>query len=254
VAAVSLVATVVCALLLARGGGAHASPLRLLAGWPAVLPLPAAAVGAGVLGALAYGQEFAHPALGSVPGPEPRAPRLLLAKLAVAAALALLLAGAAAVLDAAVLGLALGPGRVPDPTHLSAATAGWAALAVGCAWTGVLAACAFRTTALGASAVLSVPLLVAPGVRSLVGERVRGQALDAVGALWSFATGTSRTDDRAAMAALRSASQPLFLAMALSLSCLALAYLAGALRFRRQERRPTPARATAAVRLDGEGT
>jgi ABC-type multidrug transport system ATPase subunit len=251
-AAVALAATVVCALLLARGGAAHASPLRLLAGWPPVLPLPAAAIAAGVLGALSYGQEFAHPALTPALGPEPRSPRLLLAKLALTGALALLLAALAALLDTAVLRLALGPGRVPDPTVLSAATAGWAALAVGCAWTGVLAACAFRTTALGVVAVLSVPLLVAPGVRALVGEDAQGQFLDAAGALWSLATGTSRADDRAAADALRSASQPLFLALALSLSCLVIAYLAGALRIRRRGRGPTPVHATGAAGLDGE--
>jgi hypothetical protein len=238
--------------VLARGGAAHTSPLRLLAGWPSDLPLPAAAIGAGVLGALSYGQEFAHPALASALGPEPRAPRLLLAKLVVTGVLALFVAALAALLDTAVLSLAAGPGRVPDPVKLSAATAGWAALAVGCAWTGVLAACAFRTTALGVFAVLSVPLLVAPGVRALVGEHAGGQFLDAAGALWSLATGTSRADDRAAIAALRSASQPLFLALALSLSCLVTAYLAGALRVRRRGRRPTPVRATGTAGLDGE--
>jgi hypothetical protein len=123
---------------------------------------------------------------------------------------------------------------------------------VGCAWTGVLAACAFRTTALGVVAVLSVPLLVAPGVRALVGEDAQGQFLDAAGALWSLATGTSRADDRAAADALRSASQPLFLALALSLSCLVMAYLAGALRIRRRGRGPTPVHATGAAGLDGE--
>ena len=251
-AAAALAASVVCALLLARGGAAHTSPLRMLAGWPSGLPLPAAAIGAGVLGALSYGQEFAHPALARALGPEPRAPRLLLAKLAVTGALALLLAALAALLDTAVLRLALGPGRVPDPTALSAATGGWAALAVGCAWTGVLAACAFRTTALGVVTVLSVPLLVAPGVRALVGEHAGGQFFDAAGALWSLATGTSRADDRAAVDALRSASQPLFLALALSLSCLVIAYLAGALRIRRRGRGPTPARFTGAAGLDGE--
>nr|WSX76390.1 ATP-binding cassette domain-containing protein [Streptomyces sp. NBC_00899] len=251
-AAAALAASVLCALLLARGGAAHASPLRLLSGWPAALPLPAAAVGAGALGALSYGQEFAYPALTPGFGPEPRAARLLAAKLAVSGALALGLAALAALLNSAALRVALGPGGAPDPMALSATTAGWAALAVGCAWTGVLAACAFRTTALGLSAVLSVPLLVAPGVRALLGGSAGRQFLDAGGALWSLLSGASRADDRAALAALRSAAQPLFVAMALSLSGLVIAYVAGALRGRRRGRRSTPVRSGGAVRIEGE--
>ncbi|WP_333766615.1 ATP-binding cassette domain-containing protein [Streptomyces sp. IBSBF 2435] len=251
-AAAALVASVLGALLLARGGAVHASPLRLLSGWPAALPLPAAAVGAGALGALSYGQEFAFPALTPGFGPEPRAPRLLAAKLAVSGALALVLAVLAALADTAVLRLALGPGRTPDPTALSAATAGWAALAVGCAWTGVLAACAFRTTALGLSAVLSVPLLIAPGVRALLGGRTGRQFLDAGGALWSVLSGAPQADDRAALAALHSAAQPLVLALVLSLSGLVIAYLAGALRGRRRGRRSTPLPSAGPVGTDGE--
>ncbi|NUS11572.1 MAG: ABC transporter ATP-binding protein, partial [Streptomyces sp.] len=252
VVAVAVAASVAGALVVARGGAAHTSPLRLLSGWPADLPLPAAAVGAGALGALSYGQEFAFPALTPGFGPEPRAPRLLAAKLAVSGVLALLLAALAGLADTAALRLALGPAGVPDPTALSATTAGWAALAVACAWTGVLAACAFRTTALGLSAVLSVPLLVAPGLRALLGGRTGRQFRDAAGALWSVATGASRTDDRAALAALRSAAQPLVLALALSLSCLVIAYLAGALRVRRRGRGPTPVRPGGAVGIESE--
>lgn len=251
-AAAALVASALCTLLVVRAGAAHVSPLRLLSGWPTAIPLPAAAVGAGVLGALSYGQEFAYPALTPGFGPEPRAPRLLAAKLAVSGALALMLAVLAALVDAAALRLALGPGHSPDPTALSATTAGWAALAVGCAWTGVLAACAFRTTALGLSAVLSVPLLVAPGVAALLGGRTGRQFLDAGGALWSVLSGTSHADDRAALAALHSAAQPLFVAMVLSLSGLVIAYLAGALRGRRRGHRPIPAHPGAAVGIDGE--
>ncbi|UWE11782.1 ABC transporter ATP-binding protein [Actinacidiphila bryophytorum] len=251
-AAAALAASVLCTLLMARGGAAHASPLRLLSGWPAAIPLPAAAIGAGALGALSYGQEFAYPALTPGIGPEPRAARLLAAKLAVSGALALGLAALAALLNCAALRLTLGPGHAPDPAALSATTAGWAALAVGCAWTGVFAACAFRTTALGLSAVLSVPLLVAPGVRALLGGKAGRQFLDAGGALWSLLTGAPQADDRAALAALRSAAQPLFVALALSLSCLVIAYVAGALRGRRRGRGSTPVRSAGAVGIEGE--
>jgi ABC-type multidrug transport system ATPase subunit len=248
----TVLASVLGALLLARGGAVPTSPLRLLAGWPAELPLPAAAIGAGAIGALSYGQEFAFPALAAGFGPEPRAPRLLAAKLAVSGGLALLTAALAALADTAVLRLALGPGRVPDPTALSATTVGWAALAVACAWTGVLAACAFRTTALGLSAVLSVPLLVAPALRALLGGRTGRQFREAGGALWSVATGASRADNRAALATLSSAAQPLGLALALSLSCLVVAFAASTLRARRRGRGPTPIRTAGAGGVDSE--
>ncbi|WP_063762201.1 ATP-binding cassette domain-containing protein [Streptomyces sp. NRRL F-5123] len=252
VAAAAVAGSALGALAVARGGAAHTPPLRLLSGWPTGLPLPPAALGAALLGALSYGQEFAFPALTPGLGPEPRAPRLLAAKLAVSGALALLLALLAALADTSALRLALGPAGVPDPLVLSATTAGWAALCVACAWTGVLAACAFRTTALGLAAVLSVPLLVAPGLRFLLGGRTGAQFRDAAEALWSVATGAPRTDDRAALAALRSATQPLVVALVLSLSCLVIAYLASALRERRRGRGSTPVHSTGAVRIDHE--
>ncbi|MFI0899738.1 ATP-binding cassette domain-containing protein [Streptomyces sp. NPDC020983] len=252
VVAAAVAGSVLGALLVARGGAPHTPQLRLLSGWPAGVPLPAAALGAAVLGALSYGQEFAFPALTPGFGPEPRAPRLLAAKLAVSGVLALLLALLAALADTAALRLALGPGALPDPLGLSATTAGWAALCTACAWTGVLAACAFRTTVLGVSAVLSVPLLVAPALRLLLGGRTGAQFRDAAGALWSVVTGAPRADDRAALAALRSAAQPLLAAMVLSLSCLVIAYLAGALRVRRRGRGSTPVRSTATVRVERE--
>lgn len=250
--AAAVAGSVLGALVVVRGGAAHTPPLRLLSGWSAGLPLPAAALGAALLGALSYGQEFAFPALAPGLGPEPRAPRLLAAKLAVVGGLALLLAQLAALADAAVLRLALGPAGAPDPLALSSTTVGWAALCVACAWTGALAACAFRTTALGLGAVLSVPLLVAPGLRALLGGRAGAQFRDATAALWSVATGASRADDRAALAAVRSAAQPLVVALALSLSCLVIAYLASALRVRRRGRGPTPVRPTGAVRVERE--
>jgi hypothetical protein len=252
VMAAAVAGSVLGALVVVRGGAAHTPPLRLLSGWSAGLPLPAAALGAALLGALSYGQEFAFPALAPGLGPEPRAPRLLAAKLAVGGGLALLLALLAALADTAVLRLALGPAGAPDPLALSSTTVGWAALCVACAWTGALAACAFRTTALGLSAVLSVPLLVAPGLRALLGGRTGAQFRDATAALWSVATGASRADDRAGLAAVRSAAQPLVVALALALSCLVIAYLASALRVRRRGRGPTPVRPTGAVRVDRE--
>lgn len=85
-----LVATVglsaLIAVLLARGGG---TPLpTALAGWPALSPLPPAALGAGLLGAFSFGDEYRYPALTTGRGTVPRRLGLLLAKLTVAAAAA----------------------------------------------------------------------------------------------------------------------------------------------------------------------
>lgn len=61
VTAAVLVASVALALPLARTGN---TPLPgLLAAWPGFLPLPPAALGAGLLGAFAFGDEYRYPAL-----------------------------------------------------------------------------------------------------------------------------------------------------------------------------------------------
>ncbi|SFE92564.1 ABC-type multidrug transport system, ATPase component [Actinacidiphila alni] len=242
VAGAALIGSVVSTVLMARAGTGSTPPLRLISGWAARIPLPAAAVGAGALGALAYGQEFRYPALAPGYGPEPRVLRLLGAKLAVSGVCALLLATVAAVADTVALRLTLGPGHAPDLAALPAALAGWAAIAVGCAWAGLLAAGVFRTTALGVAAVLAVPLLVAPAVRGLFGGPVARQLVDAGGALWSVLTGVSQGGGGAARDVLRFAAQPVVSALVLSLGVLICAYVAAALRGRRRRPRPTAAR------------
>ncbi|WNI18408.1 ATP-binding cassette domain-containing protein [Actinacidiphila sp. ITFR-21] len=245
-AVVALSGSALGTVLMTRLGPVSTSPLRLVSGWAAELPLPAAAIGAGGLGALSYGQEFTYPALAPGYGPEPRSPRLLVAKLAVAAVAAVLLAGLAAVIDVALLYTLPGARRDVGPLAHPAALAGWAALAVGCAWAGVLAAAVFRTTALGLAAVLAVPVLVVPAVRAALGERAAGELGDAAGALWSVLTGVSQ-DGRTVSGTLRLAAQPFFLALVLSLVALAGAYAASAMRGRRRGRRTTavPAATTA---------
>jgi hypothetical protein len=238
IAAAALLGSVFSALLMTRNGSAPASGLRLISGWATQLPLPVAAVGAGALGALSYGQEFRYRALATGYGPEPRTSRLLIAKLATSGGAALLLAALAAAADAAALRLTLGHGRSPDPVAASAATAGWATLAVGCAWAGVLAAGMFRTTALGLAAVLSVPLLAVPAVQALLGGKAVWQVLDAADALWSVLTGAPHRGGMVS-GALRFAGQPVFIALALLLVSLGGAYTASALRGRWRRRRPT---------------
>jgi hypothetical protein len=235
-----LVCSVIATALLARGSGPAASPLRLISGWASELPLPAAAVGSGLLGALSYGQEFRYPALSPGYGPEPRSPRLLAAKLGVGAVTALLLSALATAADAVVLRL-LRDGPVPDPAAHPAALATWGLLAVACCWAGVLAAAVLRTTALGISAVLAVPLLVVPGVRAVLGGHGSRELADAGEALWSVLSGVSQDGHSRAARALALVGQPLFLGLALSLAALICAYTASTVRARRSERRAAAA-------------
>ncbi|BBB00703.1 putative ABC transporter ATP-binding protein [Actinacidiphila reveromycinica] len=248
----ALACSVLATVLLARTGVAHTSALRALSGWAPELPLPASAIGAGLLGALSYGQEFRYPALAAGHGPEPRSLRLLVAKLVVGAVAAVALTAVATAVDVGVLGLLVARGRVPDPSAHPVALAGSAALAVGCCWAGVLAAAVFRTTALGLSAVLAVPLLAVPAVRALLGGPQLKELGDAGEALWSVVCGVSQGGGGGVGRALRIAGQPLFLGLALLLAVLVVAFAASALRGRRQERRSTGVSAGGSAPLPGD--
>ncbi|MEU1818554.1 ATP-binding cassette domain-containing protein [Streptomyces roseifaciens] len=231
VAAVALAASLLVSVLLARAGSAPAP--RVLTGWPALLPLPPAVFGAGLIGAMAFGQEFRYPALAPDQGTVPRRLGLLAAKLAVSAVAAVLLALASLFLDAGVLGLLFGDEVVSLPRDWAVLLAGWAALTLGCAWAGLLAAGLFRSAALGLVAVLAVPTLVVPvlgsvlaepAARSLVGlpERLRAAAV----VQWPSGM------DRGVSAALRLVSQPVGWALALSLTALLGAYVLAVFRGR----------------------
>ncbi|MGR8007801.1 ATP-binding cassette domain-containing protein [Streptomyces hypolithicus] len=231
VAAAALVASVVISVVLARTGS---TPLpSLLAAWPDILPLPPAAFGAGVLGALAFGDEFRYPALAAARGTVPRRVGLLLAKLAVSAAAALLLALAAVLADAEALRLLYGHDLLQVPDKWVSMAASWSGLSVGCAWAGLLGAGVFRATAPGVAAVLAVPVLVAPVVQQMV---VRPSARSIVG-LPSRLRDVAWLQwpdeiDRLAVAVMRVVAQPVGTALALSLAALLCAYLFTGLRRR----------------------
>ncbi|RDG40077.1 ATP-binding cassette domain-containing protein [Streptomyces corynorhini] len=231
IVAAVLVASVALAVPLARTG---TTPLpALLAAWPAVLPLPPAALGAGLLGALSFGDEYRYPALAGARGTVPRRLGLLLAKLAVTGGVALLLAALSALADAGALRLVYGAAAAPVPDNWAAPALGWAGLAVGCAWAGLLGAGVFRITIAGMAAVVAVPTLVGPlvqkalagpSVRSVVGlpDRLRELAW----LQWP------RQADHWLMAMIRLAAQPVAAALTLSLSVLLCAYLLTGLRRR----------------------
>ncbi|WP_405611003.1 ATP-binding cassette domain-containing protein [Streptomyces sp. NBC_01508] len=231
VTAAVLVASVALALPLARTGN---TPLPgLLAAWPGFLPLPPAALGAGLLGAFAFGDEYRYPALAAGRGTVPRRLGLLLAKLTVTATAALLLAALTVAVDAQAMRLVYGGGTDVVPPDWPALVASWAGLTVGCAWSGLLGAGIFRVTGAGVAAVLAVPVVVVPLVqkglavpsaRSIVG--LPGRLRELAWPQWPEAV------DRWLVATGRVLAQPVGAALTLSLSALLCAYLFTSLRRR----------------------
>ncbi|GGT48484.1 hypothetical protein GCM10010271_61080 [Streptomyces kurssanovii] len=232
IALAAVAASLALCLVLARTGVTAVKP-HTVAAWPGFLPLPPAAFGAGLIGALAFGEEFRYPALASARGTVSRRLGLLLAKLVVTAAAAVVLAVLVVVLDVQALRLVFGPESVAVPPDWSALAAGWGALCVGCAWSGLLAAGVFRVTAAGVAAVLAVPVLVAPvahkvlvvpAVRSIAGlpGRLREPA-------W---VELPQQADRWLIAAMRLPVQPVGAALVLSLVALICAYVFTGLRRR----------------------
>ncbi|MFI9760282.1 ATP-binding cassette domain-containing protein [Streptomyces sp. NPDC051963] len=229
--AVVLVVSAFTAVLLARIG--HTPQPRLLAAWPQELPLPPAALGAGLLGALAFGDEFRHPALAADRGTVPRRLGLLSAKLLVTAATGLLLAFLTVGCNAEALYLVYGRELAQVPADWLPLSASWLGLVIGCAWAGVLAAGIFRSTTAGLAAVVAVPILVVPLVhRALEGPAVRTAAgfpmrlREVLLMQWPFG------GERYLAVAARMVAQPVGGALALSLSVLLCAYLLTTLRSR----------------------
>ncbi|MFB6831204.1 ATP-binding cassette domain-containing protein [Streptomyces hydrogenans] len=220
----ALAVSAVLAVLLGRGGG---TPLpAVLAAWPDLLPLPPTALGAGLIGALSFGEEYRYPALAAGRGAVPRRLALLLAKLAVSAAVALVLGVLVAGADLAALRLFYGADLIIVPDNWHAMTASWLGLSVGCAWAGVLGAGVFRAAAAGVAAVLFVPVAFVPLLRQVMsGPAVRSIAgLPArlgefAGPRWAPPL------DRWIAGALEVVAQPAGVALLLTLTVLLCAYL-----------------------------
>jgi len=226
-----LVSSALVALLLARIG--HTPQHRRLAAWPQELPLPPAALGAGLLGAIAFGDEFRHPALAVDRGTVPRRLGLLAAKLLVAAVTGLLLAFLTVGCDAEVLYLVYGRELAQVPADWLALTASWIGLVIGCAWAGVLAAGIFRSTTAGLAAVVAVPVLVVPLVQKILeGSSVRSAAGFSVRLRELFLAQWPFGGERYLAAGARMIAQPVGGALALSLTALLCAYLLTTLRSR----------------------
>ncbi|MFG2565002.1 ATP-binding cassette domain-containing protein [Streptomyces sp. NPDC048567] len=218
-------------VLLARDGR---TPLvHVIAAWPSLLPLPPAALGAGLIGALSFGDEFRYPALAAGRGSVPRRLGLLLAKLVVSGGVALLLALFVALASAATLRVVYGGSLLDVPSNVVSLAVSWSALTVGCAWAGLLAAGVFRVTTAGIAAVLAVPVVMVPLVermpkmastRSMSG--LPGRLRDLAWLQWPGEA------DRWMLAGARIVAQPVGAALALSLSALTCAFLLTSLRGR----------------------
>ena len=163
---------------------ALAEPVRVLTAGVPLLPLPLAALGAGAVGALAYGHEVRYPVLRTLLLPRRRRFALLLAKLAVVGVYSALLALATLAVDTVVLQFAgdadgflvgLAHGTVP------AALGGFVALVVAGGWTGLLGAGLLRSTAAGMLMLVVLPFLVE---LALLPSGVRRQGLGHLDTLW----------------------------------------------------------------------
>ncbi|MEU4728570.1 ABC transporter ATP-binding protein [Streptomyces sp. NPDC023588] len=222
-AALVVAVSVLTALVLARVGQTPQN--RLLAAWPQLLPLPPAALGAGLLGALAFGEEYRYPALAADRGTVPRRMGLLTAKLVVCAILALLMGALAVAADAAALALVFDSGPLRTPAQWLAPAVSWAGLLIGCAWAGVLASGVFRSATAGLAAVLAVPVAVVPLVRQVLegssAYPVTGLAARLRGLTWGQWPPEA---DRLLVGALRVMAQPVGTALVLSLMVLLCAY------------------------------
>ncbi|MFF8773896.1 hypothetical protein [Kitasatospora sp. NPDC015120] len=180
--------------------------VRLLTAAVPLVPLPFAALGAGVLGALSYGHEVRHPGLAASQVGYLRRVRLLTGKLLVTGAVAAALALVTLLVDAVTVHLALpsgvavevwpeqaalsgritralasagfgGPGELaglPAPLALGAgpgtpaALLAFALLVVAAGWTGVLTAALTRSAVAGVLLLCALPPLLESGVALLL--------------------------------------------------------------------------------------
>ncbi|MGW3950618.1 ATP-binding cassette domain-containing protein [Streptomyces sp. NPDC004752] len=226
-----LFVSAITAVLLACIG--HTPQERLFAAWPQEVPLPPAALGAGLLGALAFGDEFRHPALAADRGSVPRRLGLLTAKLLVSGATALMLAFLTVGCDAEVLYVVYGRELAKVPADWLSLGASWFGLVVGCAWAGVLAAGVFRSTTAGLAAVLAVPVVVVPVVQKMLGgPAVRTAAGLPVRMREVFLLQWPFGGERYVAVAAQVLAQPVGGALTLSLTALLCAYLLMTLRSR----------------------
>ncbi|MGP4114162.1 ATP-binding cassette domain-containing protein [Streptomyces sp. 4N509B] len=214
-------------------------PVRTLAGWPDPWPLPVAALAAGATGAVSFDRERRHPVLAAACRPASRRLSLLGAGLVVGTAVALVLCGATLGLNVTALTLLLAAEGADGAEGVGALGAvAWASAlldpavpAVGCAWTGVLAAHLCRSSLAGLAAVAALPpLLASPPWQTLAASAPRplGELADRLASM----TGVPFLSwaDPWVLAPAHLAPQPVGWALALALAAVLGGYAYVALR------------------------
>jgi hypothetical protein len=178
----------------ARGGPEHAtavaSAVRAATGVVSWLPLPVAALAAGLLGVLAYAQDVRHPGLPASRVAFGRRAGLIGAKLLVSAAVSAVLAAVTLLLGTVLPAFVLPAAglradgaavlRHPGASALWQPCAAFALLVLAAGWTGVLAAAVVRRA--GAGLALFLALAVAL-------QASAGLVLRRVGRDWPFGAG-----------------------------------------------------------------
>lgn len=148
-----------------------AHPVRVLTAAVPQLPLPLAALGAGLIGALAHRDEARDQAVRPQFLTLRRRFALLFAKSAVVGACSAVLAGVTLALNAGVYAALLH--RAPHPAPV---LAGYVALVLAGGWIGLLASVLLRSAAAGVLVLATLPLPIEPVVAALRG-RLPGQGL-----------------------------------------------------------------------------
>ncbi|RAG82565.1 hypothetical protein DN069_26710 [Streptacidiphilus pinicola] len=199
---VVLVASAVVAELTLRqaatAGSPAADPLRVLTAGLPLLPLPLAALGAGVVGALSAGHEFRHPAPLALLRPLRRRLALLLAKLATVGVFAGLLGVGTLAVDGIVLHFGNRAAAAPLETtalhgHLPGALGGYLALVVAGGWIGLLGAVLLRSAAAGMLVLITVPVLIEPLASALLSGEAPGGGGGGSALRWSRLFPVDRT-------------------------------------------------------------
>ncbi|WP_037607475.1 hypothetical protein [Streptacidiphilus rugosus] len=147
--------------------GSAVDPVQVLTAGLPLLPLPVAALGAGVIGALSAGHEFRYPAPGALPRPLRRRLGLILAKLLVVGLFAALLGVGTLAVDGLLLHLGNHAAAAPLEAaarhgRLPTALGGYLALVVAGGWIGLLGAALLRSAAAGVLLLITVPILAEP--------------------------------------------------------------------------------------------
>ncbi|MEZ0069199.1 hypothetical protein ABIA32_005243 [Streptacidiphilus sp. MAP12-20] len=153
--------------------GAPVDPVQVLTAGLPLLPLPVAALGAGVIGALSAGHEFRYPAPRALLRPLRRRLGLLLAKLVVVGLFAALLGAATLAVDALLLHFGDRSAAAPLEAaarhgQLPVALGGYLALVVAGSWIGLLGAALLRSAAAGVLVLITVPILAEPVAGALL--------------------------------------------------------------------------------------